>query len=153
MQVQYIHPMLVHFPIVLLLLAVALDVVIVGRGGDLAARRCVSGTALAMLVLGAVAAAVAAMFGDMALDVARAHGFPAPPLERHADLGITTMVFFSVLALARLFAWWRRIPLAGGRGWGLVVLGLVGVGILITTAWFGGELVYHIGVNVEPVTP
>ena len=39
MPLEHIHPMIVHFPIVLLLLAAALDVLNVVRGNDLAGSR------------------------------------------------------------------------------------------------------------------
>lgn len=151
--IEHVHPMVVHFPIVLFLLVLAMDIVIVARGGDLAGRDCLANTALSALVLGAIAAAVAATFGDMAFDIARAKGFPAAPLDRHADLGYTTMWFFIVFAAARLLAWWRRVPLRGGRGWAVALVGVVGVALLITTAYFGGELVYELGVNVAAVKP
>jgi uncharacterized membrane protein len=149
--INHVHPMVVHFPIVLFLTAVAVEAIVLVRGGDLAARQCLPGLALAALVLGAVAAMVAASFGDIALDAAADKGFPKNPLEEHADLGMTTVVFFGALALVQITAWWRRIPLAGGRGWIVFAVGVVGIAILLDTAYHGGELVYHYGVNVDAV--
>ena len=149
----HIHPMLVHFPIVLFLLGAALELLVMIRGGDLAARQCLANGALALMVLAAVAAGVAAFFGDIAFDHAVALGFPKAPLERHAGFGYTTMWFFIAYAALYLLAWWRRFPLAGGRGWLWFVVGLAGVALVLVTAYFGGDLVYRIGVNVSPVTP
>jgi uncharacterized membrane protein len=56
-------------------------------------------------------------------------------------------VFLGIAAL-QLLAWWRRVPLSGGRGWAMVGLGAVGVVLVIVTAYFGGDLVYNLGVNV-----
>lgn len=151
--IDHVHPALVHFPIVLLLLGVVLDFAVLARGGDLAARDCLAVSAGGALVLGAIAAAVAAYFGDIALDAAVAKGFPAAPLERHQFLGVTTLVIFAVLALVRLALGWRRTPLAGPRGWVLFLLGAAGAGVLLTAAYFGGDLVYRLGVNVIPVQP
>lgn len=148
-----IHPMLVHFPIVLFLLAVALEFLVMVRGGDLAGRDGLSLVALSALFLGTISAIAAAAFGDMALDKAVALGFPKAPLETHEALGLITMWIFIVLSLVQLWAWWRRVSLAGGRGWVLAALGLVGVGVLLTAAYHGGELVYGLGVNVAPVKP
>jgi len=149
----HIHPMLVHFPIVLFLLGAALELLVMIRRGDLAARQCLTNSALALIVLAALAASVTAFFGDVALDHAVALGFPKAPLERHGDLGFTTMWFFIAYAALYLLAWWRRFPLAGGRGWLWFILSLAGVALVLVTAYFGGDLVYRIGVNVSPVTP
>jgi uncharacterized membrane protein len=149
----HVHPMLVHFPIVLFLLGTALEFIALARRADLAGRSCLANGALALMVLAAVAASVTAFFGDVALDHAVKIGFPQAPLERHGDLGYTTMWFFILYAAFYLLAWWRRFPLGGGRGWLWFVASLVGVALVLVTAYFGGDLVYHIGVNVQPVTP
>ena len=151
--IAHIHPMLVHFPIVLFILTVALEFLIMIRGGDLAGRDCLPRVALSALLLGTISAIAAASFGDMALDKAVALGFPKAPLETHETLGLTTMWIFIVLSLVQLWAWWRRLSLANGRGWALAVFGLAGVGVLLIAAYHGGELVYGLGVNVAPVKP
>jgi len=38
-------------------------------------------------------------------------------------------------------------------GWVSALPGMVGFVLLIATAYYGGELVYHFGVNVASVTP
>jgi uncharacterized membrane protein len=151
--IVHVHPMLVHFPIVLYLLAVGLQLLVLLRRGGLAANACLANTAFGALVLAAIAAAVAAFFGDIAFDHAVALGFPQQPLNVHANLGITTMSFMIALAVVHLAARWRRWPLVGGPGWLLWVVALVGVALLIVTAYHGGNLVYQIGVNVNGVTP
>ncbi len=151
--IERIHPMLVHFPIVLFMLVIALDLVVVARGGNLAARQGVPPMALAVLVAGTVLAAAAALFGDIALDRAIDLGFPEPPLEFHETLGISTLVLFGGLAAVRLLAGWRGVALTGGRAWMVAFAGLIGVGLLLTTAYYGGYLVYDLGVNVIPVRP
>jgi uncharacterized membrane protein len=149
----HVHPMLVHFPIVLFLLGAALQLIALARGGDLAGRACLANAALAAMLLAALSAIAAAFFGDIAFDHAVALAFPRAPLERHADFGYTTMWFFIASAALTLLAWWRRFALAGGRGWLWFAASLAGVALVLATAYFGGDLVYGIGVNVAPVTP
>jgi uncharacterized membrane protein len=60
---------------------------------------------------------------------------------------------FSFHGLLRILAVWRRYPLQGIIGWISALPGMVGGVLLITTAYYGGELVYHLGVNVAPVLP
>lgn len=149
--IAHIHPMLVHFPIVLILFGVGLELLVMALGADPAEHRCLPNTALAALLLSALSAVVAAMFGDIALDKAASLGFPRTPMETHAAFGFTTMWFFIVLSAVYLFAWWQRYSLRGWKGWGLFVIGLVGVVLVLITAYHGGDLVYRIGVNVAPV--
>jgi uncharacterized membrane protein len=149
----HVHPMLVHFPIVLFPLAVGLQLLVLLRGGDLAANACLANTALAMLVLGAVAAVAAAFFGDVALDQAVALGFAAAPLETHATLGISTMSAMIALSAVHLATRWFHGRLSGARGWLMLAVAVAGVGLLIVTAYFGGDLVYGLGVNVQAVKP
>jgi len=140
--------MLVHFPIVLFLAAVALDAWIVKGGGNLAERGGLPMVATIALVAGTVFAALAAGFGDLALDHAIDVGFPTAPLEEHEELGFATLYTFLGLVAVRLLSIWRGVPLSGRRGILVLVLGTVGLGILISTGYHGGHLVYDLGVNV-----
>lgn len=149
----HVHPMLVHFPIVLFLLGAAVEFIALARRADLAGRGCLANSGLALIVLAALAAIVTAFFGDVAFEHAVSLGFPKAPLERHEGFGYTTMWFFVVYAALHLLAWWRRFPLAGGRGWLWFIVSLAGVALVLVTAYFGGDLVYRVGVNVSPVTP
>jgi len=151
--INHVHPMLVHFPIVLFLIAVALQGLVLARGGDLAEAACLPRVALAALLLGTLGAAAAAVFGDIALDHALELGFPEAELEEHEELGMITTWVFVALSAAHIGARWRRIALQGAKGWALAGAGVVGVVILVVAAAHGGELVYELGVNVTPVKP
>jgi uncharacterized membrane protein len=151
--IALIHPMLVHFPIVLLITACAMDIILLSMKKDLTSRQCLSMVALAALLLGTLAAGLAAIFGDIALDRAISLGFPPGPLETHETFALITIAVFSVHCLLRLLALWRRIPLRGSIGWMSALPGMVGVVLLVFTAYYGGELVYHFGVNVAAALP
>ncbi|MFO1349680.1 MAG: DUF2231 domain-containing protein [Gammaproteobacteria bacterium] len=151
--IEHVHPMLVHFPIVLLMAAIAVDFLVLVRGGALASRQGLPVTALWALLLGTLFAMAAAFFGDIALDKAVELGFSQDPLEFHETLATATIIIFAALSLLRLFAVWRGFALSGGWGWLVALLGLVGVAVLLVTAYYGGSLVYQLGVNVAPVKP
>jgi uncharacterized membrane protein len=140
--------MLVHFPIVLWMCAEVIAVAVLLRGGDLSARQHGSLTAFYALLAGTLFAGLAAFFGDIALDHAVAAGFPTGPLEIHETFALTTLGIFILHAILRLLAIWRRYALTGIRGWLAELPGLIGIVLLICTAYLGGELVYHLGVNV-----
>jgi uncharacterized membrane protein len=146
--IAIIHPMLVHFPIVFLITAVAADIILLLTKKDLAGRQCLPMIGLSALLLGTLSAGLAAIFGDIALDQAISLGFPTGPLETHETLALITIAVFSIHCLLRLLALWRRHPLRGFLGWISALPGIVGVVLLIFTAYYGGELVYHFGVNV-----
>jgi uncharacterized membrane protein len=147
-----IHPMLVHFPIVLWMVAEVIAVAILLQGGDLSARRHWPLTAFYALLAGTAFAGLAAFFGDIALDHAVAAGFAAAPLETHQVFAIITLSIFILHSILRLLAIWRNYALTGIRGWMAEVPGLVGIVLLIITAYLGGNLVYHLGVNVAAMT-
>ena len=143
--------MLVHFPIVLWMCAEVMAVIILLRGGDLSARQHWPLTAFYALLGGTLFACLAAFFGDIALDHAVAAGFPTHPLEIHQAFALTTLGIFGLHTILRLLAIWRRYALAGLRGWMAELPGLIGIVLLIFTAYYGGELVYHLGVNVAGI--
>ena len=143
-----IHPMLVHFPIVLWICAEAVAVVILMRGGDLSIGQPWPMVAFYCLLVGTAFAGLAAFFGDIALDHAVAAGFKAGPLETHETVAIITLSIFGIHTLLRWLAIRKGIPLSGKRGWLAEIPGLVGIVGLFVTAYLGGELVYHLGVNV-----
>jgi len=146
--IALIHPMLVHFPIVLLIAAFAMDIIVLSIKKDLTSRQCLPMIALSALILGTLAAGLAAIFGDIAFDKAVSLGFLSGPIETHETLALITITVFGLYCLWRLLALWRRYPLRGLIGWVSVLPGMAGVVLLIITAYYGGELVYHFGVNV-----
>jgi uncharacterized membrane protein len=144
--------MIVHFPIVLALLALAFDLwwLIFRRGAETPLIRLRTGTVI--MTLGALSAIVAATFGDMAYDIAISKGVAESMLETHQGLGVTTMIVFIVAALLRLFLWWRQMD-QKPAGIALAILAsTVVVVLVIVTAYFGGVLVYDHGVNVGPMS-
>ena len=151
--IALIHPMLVHFPIVFLISAVALDLIVLITKKNFGDRQGLPLIAVVALLLGTLSAVVAAVFGDMALDKAVAAGFPAGPIETHETFAIITIVIFGLYSLWRLLVLWRGYSLRGGIAWISAAPGMVGLVLLITTAYYGGELVYHFGVNVAPLIP
>ena len=151
--IALIHPMLVHFPIVLLITACAMDIILLSIKKDLTGRQCLPMIALSALLLGTLSAGLAAIFGDIALDKAISLGFPRGPLETHETLALITIAVFSAHCLLRLLALWRRVLFRGYVGWVSAIPGMVGVVLLIFTAYYGGELVYHFGVNVAVASP
>lgn len=95
--IAHIHPMLVHFPIVLFIAAVMIDGYVLLHNGDLGERGCLVITGFFALTLGILFALGAAFFGDIALDKAVDAGFSVDALEEHETLAVITIVIFGLL--------------------------------------------------------
>jgi len=151
--VAHIHPMLVHFPIVFFITGVLISGYVLLRKGDLGERSCLVMTGFSALACGITFALAAAFFGDIALDTAVDAGFAAAPLEEHETLAVVTMVIFGALTLIQGFFLRRKLELKNRNGWIFVGVGLLGLVMLLSTAYHGGNLVYELGVNVSGVKP
>jgi len=149
--ITHIHPMLVHFPIVLFIAAAIIQLILIFKSEDIAERKCLQIAGITCLVLGLIFAFAAAFFGDIALDAAIDKGFTEMPLEEHKDLAGMTIVIFAILTVILLGAMWKRFRIQGAKGIIFTLASVVGLVLLINTAYQGGNLVYKEGVNVEVV--
>ncbi|MEM1043592.1 MAG: DUF2231 domain-containing protein [Bacteroidota bacterium] len=144
-----VHPLVVHFPVALLVVAALVDAV------ALAVRRTypwVRASAVGLYALGA-AGVVAAFFTGR--DASESVDLPVASLTTlgaHADSALWLLWFSSLYAAARVAALWLdgrgrepgRLAVHGP----LAALGLVGLFLVARTAERGGELVYRHGVAV-----
>lgn len=147
-----LHPLIVHFPIALLLIApllVVLSIVLKKQRLGLAVG------ALVLMVLGTVAAFVAVSTGDLAGELADRTPQISATLERHEQLAETTRTVFALLT--GMFLALVGAPLLRRREWpnglyvalSLVFLVFYAVGTitLVNTAHLGGQLVHRHGVH------
>jgi uncharacterized membrane protein len=136
-----IHPILVHFPVSLVTVALGADVI--GQLRPSAETRALGFWCLVVAVLGA-AAAVAAGFIDMyRADLADAtHRF----VHLHRNIGL---VLLAALALLAVWRWriWRST--AADRGWPYLLSAMAVFTLVLFQGWFGGELVYGHGAGVS----
>lgn len=149
--IEQFHPILLHFPIVLIMLALAIDGVALARGIPLSGRGTYANFSLAIVVLAGLAALATAVMGDVALEIAVDRGVPPALLESHEGLGTATAWLLAGWAALRALAFWRQVPLSGARAGGVVLVELALVGLIVATAYLGGSLVYEHGVNVAAV--
>jgi uncharacterized membrane protein len=59
-----------------------------------------------------------------------------------------TAIAFAVWALVRTLAWWRDLRPAGVGAVAVPIVEIAGAILLIITAYYGGQLVFDLGVNV-----
>jgi uncharacterized membrane protein len=162
--INEIHPILVHFPIALLLTSVALDIC-----AALTLRRNLADVALVCLFLGVIGAGLAGLSGPLA-ERAPNVSLAGNLLRWHKLCAYGTVAVFGTLLLARLI--WNLPRLAESLGQtlpehikvrypaqvprlllaGYLLLALVGSGLLGATGYFGGAMVYDRGVGTHAVS-
>ena len=134
-----VHPMLVMFPVALLVTAVIFDVIDTVGGpkflGEVAYWNITVG------LIGGLLAAAAGTFDLLALPA----GTRAKRVGlTHAAANLAVILLFAAVWVVRLNAHSRA---AGGA---LIAIEVVAVAILALSAWLGGELVDRLGVGVDP---
>src|SRR5580704_4506604 len=149
-----LHPVVDHFSIALVIIAVAVDLV----ASLLPSRLWIRYTAVTLIVLGAIAVAGSNLTGGWEADKVwdQVTGPAKDVLKRHAQLGDILPWVIGGLALFRLGVQFLGF-LAGLRPVYLV-LAIIAVGAIIYQGHEGGELVYTYGIGTavmptEAATP
>ena len=140
-----VHPLVVHFPIALLLVAALVDAI------ALAVRKThpwVRTSAVGLYALGALGATAAFLTGRDASDEVDLPAQALTTLNAHADWALTLVWFAGLYALVRVVAlrYDRERRLAVHLP--LAALGLVSLFLVQQTAERGGQMVYQYGVAV-----
>lgn len=146
MNIAELHPLVVHFPIALLIVAVLFDLAAL-----LLKREDLSSGALYLQGIAALGAIAAVLTGNEAEEPVEHLAGIEPILERHEDLGkILMWAVIAVVALRLVLTLKKKMDHQGARALAAVLsLGLAAlVGV---TGFFGGKLVYEYGAGVAPV--
>jgi uncharacterized membrane protein len=138
LQPYQLHPVVDHFSVALLFVAVLIDLF---AGSRIWLRY----TAVLLMILGALAAGASYLTGDMEADrIWNALGQPARDvLHRHAQLGEYLAITFGVLAIWRILIQGFGF-MAGSRAIYLIVA-ILAIATLGYSAHLGGVLVYDYG--------
>ncbi len=136
-----LHPVVDHFTVALLIVAVLIDLV----ASATPTRIWLRYTALLLMILGALAAGGSYFTGGMEGDrIWKALGDPAKEvLKRHDDLGMYLAITFGILALWRIMLQAFGF-MAGSRAIYLIVA-LLAIVALGYQGYLGGVLVYDYG--------
>lgn len=135
-----IHPMLIHFPLALWMLAVPVD--LLGRGTGVAAAVW----AVPWLLSAGCVLALPAMLTGL-LDFAQLGETPAVIRTAYLHLGAMSLAW--LLFASSLLVRWEGPGWQFAAGWVDLTLSLGGLIALSLGAWLGGELVYRHGVGVN----
>ena len=134
-----VHPMLIVFPLGLLATAVVFDILHLAIGNPVLAT-----VSFYMITAGVVGGLLAAIFGLV-------DWLALPNNSRAKSIGAWHGVGNFVIVVLFAVSWLLR-----GNNPNFVpdtfalLLSFAGVGLALITAWLGGELVYRLGVGVDP---
>lgn len=143
-----LHPMIVHFPIALILLSLLFDVV--GRATDVGWWRK---AAFAMLIFGVIGAFAAVKTGDLAEHHAEEQGnVPHEAIEAHEAAGIFTW-WMGLIAVAARALETRPGVARGAISLVALVAHLMVAGGASVAGYRGGILVYDHGAGVKAQAP
>jgi len=139
-----LHPIIVHFPIALLITSVLFD-----AASRLFSRDSFREGALWLLILGLLSGIIATLAGFWAEEVAEKAGIAESMIETHESLAFATLAIFGLLLVWRLYLrnQFSRQTLAI-----YFLIATVGVGTLGATGYYGGDLVYEQGARVKGVS-
>ena len=142
-----IHPLIIHFPIVLLLTAAVVDLIALAR----MRHKGLHLTSVCFYAAGALSAILTYFTGRIAADSVMLSSTANTLVTDHSDLALITTIFFSVYALVRLIVWHRSRTQEVSRGLfaALILVGLAGYGLVQQTAERGARLVYEQAVGVR----
>jgi len=136
-----IHPILVHFPIAIILLAVLMDLLsffLPDQWWDDLKTTILYG-------IGAISAIAAYYTGTLAADSVFLPSGAQSVLNEHADWALWTVWFFGIYALLRiLLHWYQKMDQKNIRI-GLFVIALPGIFFLYETGDHGAEMVFGYG--------
>lgn len=138
-----LHPLFVHFPIALVSLSALFHVVAVAARGKPCAAHCAI-LAHTTLWLGALAALPTVFFGWQAFNSVSHDEASHAAMLVHRTWALGTLVL--LLVLAGWDAWRSKVDTNPALWFVALVIGAWG--LVATTAWHGGELVYRHGLGV-----
>ena len=139
-----LHPLVIHFPIALLIAAALADLV----DALLARPAWLTAAATSLHVLGVVGAVAAVVTGQQAAATVLTPGLAHPIVEQHRVWALATTGYFGALVSVRIAIGLAGTTLTRRHRAILLVAALAGVAALQQTAERGARLVYEYGVGV-----
>jgi uncharacterized membrane protein len=140
-----VHPLIVHFPIGLLLAAAGFD----SASWALRCNRSLRFAATALYVAGTISLIAAYFTGRAAAETVWLPGMAHAAIMVHWDMAFRAVLFFSAMTVLRLLLlWWQRPAPRPAALAAFALAGLVGAVLIVETADRGAQLVYKHGVGI-----
>jgi len=142
-----LHPLIIHFPIALLVSAAIIDSI----GMVLKNQEIWRRGAMGLYVGGALGAVLAWWTGTSAADSVFLPTDANALLTEHSDLGHYVLYFFLAYGILRVTMFLLKLDTKALFRTSSYVVGLAGIVLVYVTADHGGQLVYQYGVGVQAV--
>ncbi|MDG4875312.1 hypothetical protein P9273_09405 [Mesorhizobium sp. WSM4935] len=126
---------------------VIIDIAALAGSNAVTMRSGVGTISTFVAVAAGLLAIVTWLFGGMALDYAEAAGFSSEIAEIHEGLGTISAFTFLGWGVIRLALWIRNRELRT-LGFAIPAIEIAGAVLVTATGYYGGQLVYDLGVNV-----
>ena len=140
---QHLHPMIVHFPIALLIIGLLADAI-----GLFLKKDFFTKAGFYLLILGTLGVIAAYFSGNLAGEGVTEAGSLKQALETHEDAAELSVWLMAAAALVRItFVIIKRY--SGILKWTAFALFLIGVLSIARTGYYGGELVYKHAAGVQ----
>jgi uncharacterized membrane protein len=136
------HPMLVHFPIALIIVMFVLDLL-----GVLFKRDRLRQSAFILMWFALAGAAAAVISGLIAEDISWHPASVGEMLDTHELMGFLTLGTMVLLAVVRLVF---RKKIENSLNWLPVIIGGLAIVFVSYGGYLGGEMVYSHGAGVKP---
>lgn len=140
---SHIHPMIVHFPIALLIFGFLADLINVIFKKDFFGK-----AGLYLLIFGTLGVIAAYISGNIAGDGLTEAGPLKNAIESHQDAALISLWIMSITSVLRIgFIMIRKYE--GAFKWAVLILFFIGVVSIARTGYFGGELVFKHAAGVQ----
>jgi len=140
-----VHPLIVHFPIGLLLAATALDT----AAWVFRCNQSLRLVATVLYVVGTITLFAAYFTGRNAADTVWLAGMTHAAIKAHWDMAFLAVWFFTAMTVVRVaLLWWLRPDPRPAAIGALALAGFLGVVLIVETGDRGGRLVYEHAVGV-----
>jgi uncharacterized membrane protein len=138
-----LHPMIVHFPIALLIVGFLFDI-----GGMFIKHESFTSTGFYLLILGSAGVIAAFLSGNMAGGSIAEEGMLGKALEKHEEAAELTIWLVSTTAVLRISLLLIK-RYSGYLKAGVLVLYFISIFAIGRTGYYGGKLVYENAAGVQ----
>lgn len=142
-ELTHLHPMIVHFPIALLIIGFLSDLT-----GLITKKKFFSTAGFYLLILGAAGVIAAYLSGNLAGDGVTEAGSLGQALETHEEAATLTLWLVAAAAVVRIGLVMLKKYSGVLKGVAFALL-LLGVASVARTGYYGGELVFKHAAGVQ----
>ncbi len=142
LDIVHLHPMVVHFPVALLLVSAVFEIVYLINKDPFYRR-----AGFYLFVLGALGVAAAVITGNLAEEAVESEAIERF-LEAHEEAGQLTLIIVIITFIVRLVLQIMD-KYHGIYQWVFLALFAISLVAMVRTAYLGGELVYTHGAGVQ----